>query len=139
MLESMIDINVKKCLETISQCHRLLYCSITVLQTVLLLFTKRTSCSFGNSLTLLEGGTCRSFSPRAPDDRFFPFGGGGLQWTFRFRLSSEGRGHFNRSSKETVLEIVLSESDVGIELEVAELQATELELSSVMLSLLPLT
>ena len=29
MLESMIDINVKKRLETISQCHRLLYCSIT--------------------------------------------------------------------------------------------------------------
>ena len=55
------------------------------------------------------------------------------------RLSSEGRGHFNQSSKETVLEIVLSESDVGIELEVAELQATELELSSAMLSLLPLT
>ena len=75
---------------------------------------------------------------RAPDDRFFPFEGGGLQWTFQFRLSSEGRRHFNRSSKETVLEIVLSESDVGIELEVAELQATELELSSVMLSLLPL-
>ena len=49
------------------------------------------------------------------------------------RLSSEGRGHFNRSSKKTVLEIVLSESDVGIELEVAELQATELELSSAML------
>ena len=49
--------------------------------------------------------------------------------------------HFNRSSKETVLEIVLSESDVGIELEVAELQAIELELSvsSAMLSLLPLT
>ena len=41
--------------------------------------------------------------------------------------------------KETVLEIVLSESDVGIELEVAELQGTELELSSAMLSLLPLT
>ena len=58
-----------------------------------------------------------------------------------YRLSSEGRGNFNRSSKETVLEIVLSESesDVGIELEVAELQATELELSSAMLFLLPLT
>ena len=41
--------------------------------------------------------------------------------------------------KKQVLEIVLSESDVGIELEVAELQATELELSSAMLSLLPLT
>ena len=78
-------------------------------------------------------------APVHPRDRFFPFGVGGLQWTFRFRLSSEGRGHFNRSSKETVLEIVLSESDVGTELEVAELQATELELSSAMLSLLPLT
>ena len=80
MLERMIDINAKKRLETISQCHR---------------------------------------------------------------LSSEGRGHFNRSSEETltVLEIVLSESDVyiSIELEVAELQATELELSSAVLSLLPLT
>ena len=98
-----------------------------------------TSCSFGNSLTLLERGTCGSISPRAPDDCFFLFGGGGLQWIFQFRLSSEGRGHFNRSSKETVLEIVLSESDIGIELEVAELQATELELSSATLSLLPLT
>ena len=48
-------------------------------------------------------------------------------------------GHFSRSSKKTLLEIVLSESDVGIALEVAELQATELELSSAMLSLLPLT
>ena len=78
MLERMTDINVKKRLETISQCYR---------------------------------------------------------------LSSEGRGNFNRSSKETVLEIVLSESesDIGIELEVAELQATELELSSAMLFLLPLT
>ena len=74
MLERMIDINAKKRLETISQCHR---------------------------------------------------------------LSSEGRGHFNRSSEETL--IVLSESDVSIELEVAELQATELELSSAVLSLLPLT
>ena len=43
-------------------------------------------------------------------------------FTYCARLSSEG--HFNRSSKETVLEIVHSESDVGIELEVAELQAT---------------
>ena len=60
MLESVIDINVKKHLETIS----------------------------------LRGGMCGSFSPHAPDDRFFPFGGRGLQWTFRFRLSSEGRGHF---------------------------------------------
>ena len=41
--------------------------------------------------------------------------------------------YFNRSSEETVLEIVLSESDVGIGREVAELQATELELSSAML------
>ena len=61
------------------------------------------------------------------------------QWTFWFWLSLEGCGHFNRSSKETVLEIVLSESDVGMALEVAELQATELELSLAMLSLLPLT
>ena len=38
-----------------------------------------------------------------------------------------------------MLEIVLSESDVGMALEVAELQATELELSLAMLSLLPLT
>ena len=60
-------------------------------------------------------------------------------FTYYARLSSEGRWHFNRSSKETVLEIVFSESDVGIELDVAELQATELELSSAMLSLLPLT
>ena len=60
-------------------------------------------------------------------------------FTYYARLSSEGHGHFNRSSKETVLEMVLSESDVGIELEVAELQATELKLSSAMLSLLPLT
>ena len=37
------------------------------------------------------------------------------------------------------LEIVLSKSNVGIDLEVVELQATELELSSAMLSLLPLT
>ena len=37
-----------------------------------------------------------------------------------------------------MLEIVLSKSDVGIELEVAELQAKELELYSAMLSLLPL-
>ena len=88
-------------------------------------------------VNLAHGGMCGSFSPCAPDDRFFPFGGGGLQWTFRLRLSSEGRRHFNQSSKETLLEIVLSES--GIELEVAELQATELELSSAMLSLLPLT
>ena len=51
--------------------------------------------------------------------------------------SDSVRRHFNQSSKETVLEIALSES--GIELEVAELQATELELSSAMLSLLPLT
>ena len=59
-------------------------------------------------------------------------------FTYYAQLSSEGCGHFNRSSKETVLEMVLSESDVGIELEVAELRATELELSSAMLSLLPL-
>ena len=103
------------------------------------LLAETTSCSFGNSLTLLEGGTCGSFSSRSPDDRFFPFGGRGLQWTFQFRLSSEGRRHFNQSSEETVLEIILSESGVVIELEVAELQATELSLSSAMLSLLPLT
>ena len=55
-------------------------------------------------------------------------------WTFRFQLSSEGHKHFNRSSKETVLEIVLSESDVGIEREVAELQATELQATELELS-----
>ena len=76
MLESMIDINVEKRLETISQCH------------------------------MLGSGFARL-----------------------------GHGHFNRSSQETALEI--SESDVGIELEVAELQATEL--SSAVLSLLLLT
>ena len=44
MLESMIDINVKKRLETIH--NVIVYCT--------------------------------------PDDRFFPFGGRGLHWTFRF-------------------------------------------------------
>ena len=69
-----------------------------------------------------------------PDDCFFPFGGRGLHWTFRFWLSSEGHGHFQLIQSRNSVGIVLSESDVGIELEVAEL-----ELSSAMLSLLPLT
>ena len=40
----------------------------------------------------------------------------------------------NRSSRDIALELVLSESHVNLELEVAELQATELELSSAMLA-----
>ena len=56
-------------------------------------------------------GMCGSFRPRSPDDRFLPFGGG-LQWTFRLRLNSEGCGHFKRSSRETT---ALSDSDSDLE------------------------
>ena len=47
---------------------------------------------------------------------------------FKDRISRQPLQN-NLPAETTVLEIVLSESDIGIELEVAELQVTELELS----------
>lgn len=64
------------------------------------------SSSFGNSLTLWDGGISRSLLLLEPPpfERFFPFGGG-FSCTFRGLLSSEAVGDLNLLNKLEDVEV----------------------------------